>query len=181
MFYKPNFCAECAAKIERIEWQPWTSRRFCDDCAGPLENSIRWKTAIVGVGVLVIGMFAGQIGRITSKPVTVVNAQTLISTQSANNAPATQSAKNAGQSAVANSNSAANSNAQTVLAQNKTGVNEPPVIAAQSEATYYCGAKTQKGTICTRRVKGGGRCWQHTGKPAMLPPEKLLIRTEGSK
>lgn len=24
-----------------------------------------------------------------------------------------------------------------------------------------CGARTQKGTPCKRRVKGGGRCWQH--------------------
>ena len=45
---------------------------------------------------------------------------------------------------------------------------------AASETVYFCGAQTKKGTPCTRRVKGGGRCWQHQGQPAMLPPEKLI-------
>jgi hypothetical protein len=39
-----------------------------------------------------------------------------------------------------------------------------------------CGARTKKGTMCTRRVHGAVRCWQHLGKPAMLPPEKLLVK-----
>ncbi|HEX9961513.1 MAG TPA: hypothetical protein VGB00_11305, partial [Pyrinomonadaceae bacterium] len=44
-----------------------------------------------------------------------------------------------------------------------------------TEAVYFCGAPTKKGTPCSRRVKGGGRCWQHAGQTALLPPEKLLI------
>jgi hypothetical protein len=42
------------------------------------------------------------------------------------------------------------------------------------EIAYFCGAQTKKGTPCSRRVKGGGRCWQHAGQPAILPPEKLV-------
>jgi hypothetical protein len=39
-----------------------------------------------------------------------------------------------------------------------------------------CGARTKKGTPCQRRVRGGvGRCWQHRGKPAILPPSKLVV------
>jgi hypothetical protein len=49
-----------------------------------------------------------------------------------------------------------------------------PVIIAK-EPVYWCGAQTKKGTPCSRKVKGGGRCWQHEGQAAMLPPEKLLI------
>ncbi len=45
---------------------------------------------------------------------------------------------------------------------------------AESETTYFCGAQTKKGTPCSRRVKSGGRCWQHVGQPAILPPEKLI-------
>jgi len=41
------------------------------------------------------------------------------------------------------------------------------------ETVYFCGAPTKKGTPCSRRVRGGGRCWQHQGQNAMLPPEKL--------
>ncbi len=178
MFYKPKFCAECGEKVERVEWKLWTSGRFCDDCARQLENPIRWKTGIVAVCVLVVGIFAGQIGRITPKPVTVTNAQASVSNSSSNAAGSNQVPKAAVQSAIASSNSSANSIAQASPAQNKTIVNPPPIVTTQTEATYYCGAKTQKGTICTRRVKGGGRCWQHVGKPPMLPQERLLIQTE---
>ena len=42
--------------------------------------------------------------------------------------------------------------------------------------TYICGARTKKGTPCSRRVHGQVRCWQHKGMAAMLPVEKLKIR-----
>jgi hypothetical protein len=43
------------------------------------------------------------------------------------------------------------------------------------EVVYICGARTKKGTPCQRRVRGPGRCWQHRGMPAMLPPSKLIV------
>ena len=49
----------------------------------------------------------------------------------------------------------------------------PPVTIEQ---TYLCGAKTKKGTPCSRRVHGPVRSWQHKGAAAMLPQEKLIIR-----
>ena len=49
-----------------------------------------------------------------------------------------------------------------------------PSIAV--EQTYQCGARTKKGTPCSRRVHGPVRCWQHKGAKAMLPLEKLLIK-----
>jgi hypothetical protein len=54
----------------------------------------------------------------------------------------------------------------------------PPTVAtpAQDEKIYTCGARTKKGTPCSRRVHGPVRCWQHKGMPAMLPQEKLLIQ-----
>jgi hypothetical protein len=44
-----------------------------------------------------------------------------------------------------------------------------------AEMVSICGARTKKGTPCSRRVRGTGRCWQHRGMPAMLPPEKLIV------
>ncbi len=36
------------------------------------------------------------------------------------------------------------------------------------ERVYICGARTKKGTACSRRVKKSGiRCWQHQGMQAM--------------
>ena len=46
------------------------------------------------------------------------------------------------------------------------------------EQFYSCGARTKKGTPCSRRVHGPVRCWQHKGAPAMLPQEKLRIKEE---
>jgi hypothetical protein len=44
------------------------------------------------------------------------------------------------------------------------------------EQVYICGARTRRGTPCSRRVHGPVRCWQHKGMPAMLPPEKLVVK-----
>ena len=44
------------------------------------------------------------------------------------------------------------------------------------EVVSICGARTKKGTPCSRRVRGTGRCWQHRGRPAMLPPSKLIVQ-----
>ena len=44
------------------------------------------------------------------------------------------------------------------------------------ELRYTCGARTKKGTPCSRRVHGPVRCWQHKGAKPMLPQEKLLVK-----
>ena len=44
------------------------------------------------------------------------------------------------------------------------------------EVSYICGARTKKGTPCSRRVHQPGRCWQHKGMKAMLPEEKLVVK-----
>jgi hypothetical protein len=48
--------------------------------------------------------------------------------------------------------------------------------AVTTEETYICGARTKKGTPCSRRVRGPVRCWQHKGVKAMLPLEKLVVK-----
>lgn len=60
--------------------------------------------------------------------------------------------------------------------QTKTRTNDPQKII--SATVYFCGAKTRKGRPCSRKVKGGGRCWQHQGLKSMLPPKKLLIKNK---
>ena len=56
--------------------------------------------------------------------------------------------------------------------QPDTAIHPPP----PTEQVYTCGARTKKGKPCSRRVHGPVRCWQHKGLPAMLPPEKLVIK-----
>ena len=62
----------------------------------------------------------------------------------------------------------------TAKAGNRTSLNATGSPVA--EEIYVCGARTKKGRPCSRRVHGFVRCWQHKGMPAMLPPEKLVIR-----
>jgi len=44
---------------------------------------------------------------------------------------------------------------------------QPPATLADD--VYICGARTKKGTPCSRRVHGPVRCWQHKGLPSMIP------------
>lgn|SRR4030095_6949988 len=54
--------------------------------------------------------------------------------------------------------------------------NRPPSPGHAEDPIYICGAKTKKGPPCSRRVHGPVRCWQHKGKPSILPPEKSLVK-----
>jgi len=57
-----------------------------------------------------------------------------------------------------------------------TGGPDHSASPAVEEDVYLCGARTKKGTPCSRRVHSPARCWQHKGMPAMLPQEKLLVK-----
>jgi hypothetical protein len=61
----------------------------------------------------------------------------------------------------------------TTTASTTTSAPQP---SPPAEDVYICGARTKKGTPCSRRVHGPVRCWQHKGARAMLPPEKLLVK-----
>jgi hypothetical protein len=72
--------------------------------------------------------------------------------------------------------SAANSPLFHASSESKTNSNNPTNSPASvAEVVYLCGARTKKGTPCSRRVHGPVRCWQHKGVPAMLPQEKLIV------
>jgi hypothetical protein len=60
----------------------------------------------------------------------------------------------------------------TLSAQSEPTSQQPITV----EQTYQCGARTKKGTPCSRRVHGPVRCWQHKGAKPMLPQEKLIIK-----
>jgi hypothetical protein len=160
--YKPKFCCECGEKIERAGGELLPSRRFCDVCAKDFEPKNRVLKGAAAVLVFMIGGLSSYSIQPTPKPVTI--AQTVVSTT-----PTPQS-----QPTVKNQPPV--QTAPTPQQQTVKPTAPPFVPTATEEPVYYCGARTQKGAPCTRRVKGGGRCWQHKDKPAMMPDEKLLIR-----
>jgi hypothetical protein len=132
--YRPNFCSECGAKIVRLRWRAWTSRRFCDECGARLGRKLRLQRVAITVVLVFLGVLIGRGFRRESPPLVIQRP-----------APAPSS--------------------QT-----------PQTATIVEEKTYICGARTKKGTPCSRRVHGPVRCWQHKGAQAMLPLEKLVVK-----
>ncbi|MGH9927719.1 MAG: hypothetical protein ACREA9_00685 [Pyrinomonadaceae bacterium] len=154
--YKPNFCSECGAKLLRLRWHLWTSRRFCNDCARRLR-----KVRLVPILLATLGLFgAGYVGGRVQRPAL---PPLIIERRS-------DSPLNDGE---ARKGSLRPSPAEAGLNPTAATSTSPTSV---EEVVYLCGARTKKGTPCSRRVHGPMRCWQHKGMPAMLPQEKLLVR-----
>lgn len=159
--YKPNFCAECGTRLGRATWRLWISRRFCDDCGARFRKAELALPFLLCAGLLIAGFSFGRYLRPAPPPLIVQRfARSPLSDipiAIASGAPAAQ---------LPNSSNAPAGN--PVAPTNQTGGPE--------EVIYICGARTRKGTPCSRRVHGPVRCWQHKGMPAMLPQEKLLVK-----
>jgi len=151
--YKPNFCSECGEKLLRLHWHFWTSRRFCNHCARRLRKTRFMPTLITMLGLLGAGYVAGRVRRPPAPPLIIERrADSPLTDNNVSGRPNTPPPAS-GSSANETSNSA----------------------ATVDEVVYLCGARTKKGTPCSRRVHGPVRCWQHKGLPAMLPQEKLIV------
>ena len=143
--YRPNFCSECGTKIVRLHWHPWTSRRFCDECARRLRKERLQVPLISAVLLFSMGFITGRALRPKPPPLII---------QRSANSPLAKSESPRSQSGL-------NTNSPTPLTE---------------EVVYICGARTKKGTPCSRRVQQPARCWQHKGAKAMLPAEKLVVK-----
>ena len=177
MLFRPSFCAHCGEKIERAEWNIWTSRRFCQVCESEFKGQDLIPRAIVGVGVLALVLGFGSYLK-SGPPETQAFRQPRKFVEQTVPVGQTPPASRAGSSAE-NVNSTLprqpeQRNVSSVTnAAGAAPLSKPKVESA--EPIYYCGAATKKGTPCSRRVKGNVRCFQHLGMPAMLPAEKLRI------
>ena len=153
--YKPNFCAECGTKLLRLRWHVWTSRRFCNNCARHLRK-VRFVPALfTALALIIAGYVAGRVRRPFPPPLIIERRS---SSPLSDKEPGTSTLRSSASESGPNSTEARVSYPATV------------------EETYLCGARTKKGSPCSRRVHGPVRCWQHKGMPAMLPQEKLLVK-----
>jgi hypothetical protein len=152
--YRPNFCANCGVKVLRLRWHIWTSRRFCDACARRLRK-VRFQSLLfTGLALISTGYLAGRARRPVAPPLTIERrADSPLSDVGASNSLHAQGSR-----------------------AEDSRVAQPSASPAIAEDVYLCGARTKKGTPCSRRVHGPVRCWQHKGLPAMLPQEKLRIK-----
>ncbi len=182
MPYKPKHCCQCGEKIDRIDWKPWTSRRFCELCETEFGIYEWLSRGLFGVGLL-LGLFSiGSYLQKDDKPLNVAPKQIVSGVPSTRNALVEQtnasqvSTNNAVQTLAQSRNSAAQIKSQMgpKASDFKTKQIDSPTTE-RSEELYFCGAETRKGTMCSRRVKGGGRCWQHVGQAAMVQQQKLKL------
>jgi hypothetical protein len=157
LVYKPNFCSQCGNRLLRLRWHFWTSRRFCDDCARRLRKERLLPGLVAALTLVSAGYCVGRARRSPPPPLTIVRRadSPLSAPEDPGRASATTTTSEFGMGPKGTSTSAT----ETV-----------------EEEVYICGARTKKGTPCSRRVHGPVRCWQHKGMPAMLPPEKLLVK-----
>ncbi|HEX8476346.1 MAG TPA: hypothetical protein VF666_20265 [Pyrinomonadaceae bacterium] len=173
--YKPNFCAECGARIERVRWRVWTSRRFCDACGKRFRRArVAWRCVVCAV-LLVAGFAAGRRSRhaSSSPPLVIERTDARVSTTPVNLlAQTTKPTNNNTDRSATPTDSAAATDAVRYGADGTD--TERPTEAG--EIVSICGARTKKGTPCSRRVRGTGRCWQHRGRAAMLPPSRLVVQ-----
>ena len=145
--YKPNFCSECGMKLLRLRWHVWTSRRFCSKCASRLRKA-RFGSALFAIfGLFGVGYIAGFVRRPIPPPL-IIERRT--------DSPLSDAA-NARSTVRPTSESGTNPNTTTNLP------------ASVEEVVYLCGARTKKGTPCSRRVHGPVRCWQHKGMSSIIP------------
>ena len=167
--YRPNFCADCGTRIMRARWRWRTSRRFCAECEQRLRRRGAWSWPLLLAGALLAsGFLAGRAGRPPAPPLIVERGELPVLT-----APQT--------------NGSAHDTATGIAALSAAGAAAPPSRAQGAERELptdpqeivsICGARTRRGTPCSRRVRGTGRCWQHRGLPAILPAERLIIPPE---
>jgi len=156
--YKPNFCAECGTKLLRLRWHLWTSRKFCESCARRLRRVRLKQTLFAALALISTGYVAGRVRRPAPPPLII---------ERRSDSPLSDGGPGRSRLRASTTESGLNS----TEAQNSS----PTSV---EEAVYLCGARTKKGTPCSRRVHAPVRCWQHKGMPAMLPQDKLLVKEQ---
>ena len=148
--YRPNFCSECGHRLLRLRWHFWTSRKFCDDCARRLRRAHFLPLLIGSISLLAAGYLAGRARRPLPPPLIIERRAD--SPLADNQPPSTVSAP-----------------ATITSGSGNTGPQKATSPNALDELVYVCGARTRKGTPCSRRVHGPVRCWQHKGMPSIIP------------
>ncbi len=179
--YKPNFCSACGEQIVRDKWRIWTSRRFCQTCA-PRFRKERIVAPVVAVAIISGASFAAaRLALNFSKPapppliVERSNINRAMKEAGQTPAPATAVSKESALSVDAEPQTMPAPNSNSGFTKARDGATGER-ITDPNEIVSICGARTQKGTPCSRRVRGTGRCWQHKGLPAMLPASKLIVQ-----
>jgi hypothetical protein len=157
--HRPNFCVECGERLALRGWRARLRGNSCNACAHRLGNAGSARTLAM-IAVIVLSAFAlGRWLRPAPPPLII---------QRAANSPLSD--------LPVNLNGAAKpANDEKENPASKQSANSGSV----DDVVYLCGARTQKGTPCRRRVHfAGERCYQHKGMAAIVPLEKLTVKNK---
>ncbi|NNE65942.1 MAG: hypothetical protein HKN33_05190 [Pyrinomonadaceae bacterium] len=166
MYRKPKYCCNCGDRVERIEWRFWNSSRFCELCETEYVFDEWWPRAAVLL-IFVFGLtgFGFQLVEEPRRALESKSALVSPELRPRNEPPQTSSVL------PSTSGSPASRRVRSVPPKEEvnSAENEPlrgrtalPPVSV--EPVSYCGALTKKGKPCSRKVRGGGRCWQHKDK-----------------
>jgi len=161
-----NYCAECGARLKRSGWRAWLKGSLCEDCGHRLgKTSLAPPLAVIAI--IAIAAFAlGRYLRLGPPSLVIERAA---------NSPLSDLPLNLNDTAKSASRNA-NSEGENPQTSDDPSARRTSSSGSVDDVVYLCGARTQKGTPCHRRVHfAGERCYQHKGKPAILPPEKLIV------
>jgi hypothetical protein len=165
MFYRPNFCCNCGEKIERVDWPLFASRKFCDLCETEFRVKDLGAKILTAVGIVIATASISSIFKAPQDGMKTATSEPVAFSSAIRKQPDTNF--NTTQAPQVQSQTGANANTSTAIQPVRPVGSEP--ATKSSDAVYYCGAETKKGTACSRRVKRAGeRCWQHQGMPAMV-------------
>ena len=163
-----NYCAECGAHLKRTGWRGWLSGTFCEDCARRFGKT-SFARPLAVIAIIVIAAFAsGRYLRPGAPPLVIERAA---------NSPLSDLPVNLNDTAKSGSRNTTSQSEMQQTSDNRSA-SQAANAGSADDVVYLCGARTQKGTPCHRRVHfAGERCYQHKGKPAILPPEKLVVKS----
>jgi hypothetical protein len=151
-----NFCVQCGERLARKGWRARFHGNLCDHCKQRLGTFTAARPIVVLVLVALAGFAIGRYMRPSPPPLII---------QRAANSPLSDAPVNL------------NDSTRQPKQPNGSSPNNNISVATADDAVYICGARTQKGTPCRRRVHvAGERCFQHKGMAAMVPLEKLTIK-----
>jgi len=182
MFFRPSFCAHCGVKVERPEWFPWTSRRFCTVCEVEFKGQEMIPRVVVGLGIIIgifgFGSYLNSGTKQTDLPALKQSVRTSGEPEGAKR-KASEVATTAVQSnsGLPNSGQPEQRNLTSTTGISQTSDQAKPRVE-RAESINFCGAETKKGTPCSRRVKGNTRCFQHAGMPSIAVSERPDARAQ---
>ena len=151
-----NFCVECGERVARKGWLARLRGSVCDNCAQRFGAIASTRPIVIVALIALLGFAIGRYVKPSPPPLII---------QRAANSPLADAPVNP------------NDNPRPSKQSNGSSPNPNVSVVTADDAVYICGARTQKGTPCRRRVHvAGERCFQHKGLPSLVPLSKLVIR-----